>query len=321
MIPGILDNKAVLTEDFPKTIEELADRHLVGGLAAWENLEGSSLRGRVRALLAEKQWRLSGRDRVAIEGEFISLPNRHNTTSLGFPAGMKADEQMRMRAALDRIQQGWEKDVNTVSTELVLRWQSLTGTNLNVPLAGVGGETPIFVSLPPLKSKSGAIVDVSEETVFSSRTQFDVSVGDEDVYRSLIYNELKMPAYELAFLNHPRAFVVALPVFVFCAWFGVYLWRWPKQLNNVDLFRSAQREDADELWEELRKRQPWVDRYVTEQFLRARPARVPTQDVLTAFWRIIREAFRARPVAARNKRQVERAIFDVLDKALFDALR
>ena len=38
MVPGILDNKAVLTSDFPKTIEELADRHMVGGLADWESL-------------------------------------------------------------------------------------------------------------------------------------------------------------------------------------------------------------------------------------------------------------------------------------------
>jgi hypothetical protein len=321
MIPGILDNKAVLTKDFPKTIEELADRHMVGGLADWESLEDSSLRSRVRSLLAEKQWRLDGRDRAAMEDEFIRLPNRHDTMSLGFPATMRAGDQSRMRAALDRIQQGWEKDVNTVSTELVLRWQSLTGTNLIAPLAGIGGETPVFLSLPPLKSKSGAVVDVSEETGSGRRTQFDVSAGDEEVYRAATYDELKMRAYELAFLNHPQAFVIAVLLFVVCAWVGVYLWRWPKQLNDVVLFRGAQRDDADELWEELRKRQPWVDRYVTEQFLRARPARVPTQDVLAAFWRMIREAFRARPVAAQNRSQVERAIFDVLDKALFDALR
>jgi hypothetical protein len=321
MIPGILDNKAVLTGDFPKTIEELADRHIVGGLADWENLEDSSLQSRVRALLAQKQWGLNGGDRAVMEDEFIRLPNRHDTMSLDFPATMKAADRSRMRAALDRIQQGWEKDVNTVSTELVLRWQLLTGTNLTAPLAGIGGETPVFLSLPPLKSKSGAVVDVSEEAGVGPGTQFDVSAGNEDVYRSATYDELKMPAYELAFLNHPRAFAVALLIFGVCVWVGIYLWRWPKPLKDVDLFRIAQRDDADELWDELRKREPWVERYVTEQFLRARPARVPTQDVLTAFWRMIREAFRARPVAARTPRQVERAIFDVLDKALFDALR
>jgi hypothetical protein len=321
MIPGILDNKAVLTSDFPKTIEELADRHMVGGLADWESLEDSSLRSRVRALLKEKQWRLSAGERTSLEDAFLDLPNRHDTMSLGFPATMKAADLSRMRVALDRIQQGWEKDVNTVSTELVLRWQSLTGTNLIASLSGVGGETPVFLSLPPMKSKSGAVVDVAEETGLELETQFDVSAGDEDVYRSGSYEELKMPAYKLAFLNYPRSVVVMFLLLGIIAWSGIYLWRWPKTLNDAELFKVAQKDDSDEVWEELRKREPWVDRYVTEQFLHARPARVPTQDVLTAFWRMIREAFRARPVAARTSRQVERAIFDVLDKALFNALR
>ena len=226
-----------------------------------------------------------------------------------------------MRLALDRIQQGWEKDVNTVSTELVLRWQSLTGTNLIASQAGIGGETPVFLSLPPMKSKSGAVVDVAEETALNLKTQFDVSAGDENVYRSGSYEELKMPAYKLAFLNHPRSVVVMFLLLGIIVWSGIFLWRWPKSLNDAELFKVAQKDDSDELWEELRKREPWVDRYVTEQFLHARPARVPAQDVLTAFWRMIREAFKARPVAARTSRQVERAIFDVLDKALFNALR
>jgi hypothetical protein len=319
MLPEIPEGKTILAKDFPKTIEELADRHLAGGLAGLQNLEDFSLRGRIHELLTQKQWQLSRDDRSTIEDAFLRLRNRHDTLGLPFPKGMRTDDRSRMRAELDRVLQGWERDVNTVTTELVLRWQSLTGTNLIPPPAGVGGETPLFVSIPPLRSKSGAVVNVSEETGLGPN--FVVSAGEEGVYPASAYDELKMPDYELAFLNHPGIFAVVFLIVVIFARIGITLLRWPKQLNDVDLFRSAQSDDADELWEELRKRQPWVDRYITEQFLRARPARVPTQDVLLAFWRILRETFRAKPVDARNKSQVRKAIFDVLDKALFDALR
>ena len=320
MIPSTLAGTGPFAKNSPEPIEKVADRHLSGGLADWENLEEANLRSRVHELLAEKQWRLSVPDRTAIEDAFLLLPNRHETTTLPFPAKMKPQDLFLLRGALDRIQQGWERDVNAVGTDLLVRWQSLTGATMLAPLVGIGGGTPVFLSLPPLKSKSGAVVTVTEEPTFGTPVIFDVSAGNEEVYQAPTPDELKMAGYSLAFFNHPRTFVLGSLALMLLLWVAYHLWRWPKQLDEVRLFLDAQSLDHEDLWQELRKRHAWADRYITEQFLIARSG-VPTQEVLGAFWRVVRETFKAKPVTPTNELQVKQAIFDVLDQVLLDALR
>ncbi len=320
MIPSSLAGTAPFAKDPSEPIEQVADRHMIGGLADWEDLEDANLRTRVRELLAEKRWRLSTPDRTSIENTFLLLPDRHNTTSLRFPAQIKPTDLVRLRADLDHIQQGWEKDVNAVATDLLVRWQSLTGTALLVPPVGIGGGSPVFLSLPPLKSKSGALITIAEKPAFGALPKFEISAGNDEVYQATTPNELKMAAYTLAFFNHPRIFVLGSLALGFLLWVAYHLWRWPKQLDDVRLFLNAQSLDDDDLWQELRKRNAWADRYTTEQFLKARSG-VPTQELLGAFWRVIRETFRAQPVTPVNDHQVRQAIFNVLDQVLLDALR
>jgi hypothetical protein len=301
-------------------VNEIADRHLPGGLSEWEGLERIQLQNRLDLVLAEYKPKLTTPERTHIEQQFFSLPNPHQTNLLRLPTRIGRADQDALRNLIDRTQQGWEKNVAVINTNWLLRWQALTGTALAVPIKGVGAASPLYLSIPPLKQGAGAVLGIERESPVTPQA-VEIVVGDTAAYRVPSLEQLKSNSLLLLMRDQWSALApLLLSVLAICALVYYAIWRWPKHLTTPELFRDAQASYSDELWGELRNRNSWVDSYVVESFFAARAGLLPNQDVIAYFWNRVRDTLRAHPVPAANEPQVRQAILEILDRSIQNAL-
>src|SRR5208337_1352823 len=200
LLPAVGEAKPFLTTTAAFSVDEVADRHVRGGLASWHKLEDSNLEDRVKSLLRQQAPRVTQQELDLIADNFLKLSNRHDTTTLKLPASLSREAQGRLRLELNRIEEEWERDVATVTAAWLQRWQTLTGTALLVTPNGIGGTTPIYLSMPPMREGTGIGFGVVHEAIYPATPDPDIklSVGDASVYKANSWKELKLPSVLLA---------------------------------------------------------------------------------------------------------------------------
>ncbi|MGD1080520.1 MAG: hypothetical protein ABR881_19555 [Candidatus Sulfotelmatobacter sp.] len=319
MFPSVSEVSTFLTGRNAPFVDEVADRHLPGGLSEWEGLERIQLQNQLDLALANSKSKLTSSERTQLEQQFISLAKPHQTNLLLVPARMSRADQVALRNAIDRAQQVWETSIAIINSNWLLRWQALTGTALAVPIKGVGAATPLYLSIPPLKQGAGVVLGIERESPIVPQT-VQVVVGDTAAYRVRSLDRLKSSSV-LLLIEDDWWLVPALVAFVaICALVYYSYWRWPKHLKTPELFREAQKRKSDELWGELRTRSGWLDSYVVSQFFAARTIMVPNADVISYFWRCVRDALSAHAVPATTDAEVRQAILEILDRSIQNAL-
>lgn len=324
MFPSVAEVNAFLSGRTAPRINEVADRHLQGGLSEWEGLERLQLQNRLDLALVKLKGTLTQSEKARLERQFISLANPHQTNQLVIPPRMGRADQIALRDAIDRTQQDWEKDVAIINSDWLLRWQALTGTALAVPIKGIGAATPLYLSIPPLKQGSGAVLGIDRESPVVPRT-VEVVVGDTTAYQVGSLGQLKSSSLFLLVKDEWWLVPLLLTVIGLSLKFYYSYWRWPKHLKGPQLFREAQSRNSDELWSELKSRNGWVESYIMESFFAARTGMLPNADVISYFWRQVRDTLSAHPVPVDNdpavgNDQVREAILDILDRSIQNAL-
>jgi hypothetical protein len=319
MFPSVSEVSAFLAGRNAPFVNEIADRHLPGGLSEWEGLERIQLQNALDHALTKSKSKLTNPEKTQLAQQFISLANPHQTRMLRVPARMSRAEQVSLRNAIDRAQQGWERSVAIINSNWLLRWQALTGTALSVPIKGVGAATPLYLSIPPLKQGAGVVLGIERESPIVPQA-VQVVVGDTTAYRVRSPERLKSSSILLLVRNEWWVMPVLLAVLAACALVYYSYWRWPKHLKTPELFCDAQASNNDELWSELRTRSGWADAYVVSQFFAARTIMVPNADVISYFWRSVRDTLSEHPVPATNDDEVRQAILDILDRSIQNAL-
>lgn len=319
MFPSISEAKTFLTGRSAPLIDAIADRHLPGGLSEWEGLERIQLENRLESLLSNPTSKLTRPERTQLEQQFASLQNPHQTKLLLLPRRISRADQIALRNAIDRTEQAWERDVALINSNWLLRWQALTGTALAVPIKGVGATTPLYLSIPPLKEGSGVVLGIERESPVLPQS-VQVEAGDTTGYRVESMDRLKSMSILLLIEDQWWVIPGLLGLAALCAPLYYSLWRWPKHLKTPELFEQAQKGNNDELWAELRARSGWVDSYVVSQFFAARTILVPNADVISYFWRQVRDTLSAHPVPAASDDEVREAILEILDRSIQNAL-
>jgi len=319
MFPSVSEVSTFLTGRNAPFVDEIADRHLPGGLSEWEGLERIQLQNRLDLALAKSKSKLTSPERTQLEQQFVSLANPHQTNLLVVPPRMSRADQVALRNAIDRTQQAWERSVAIINSNLLLRWQALTGTALAVPIKGVGAATPLYLSIPPLKQGAGVVLGIERESPVVPQT-VSVVVGDTTAYRVRSRDQLKSPSILLLVEDEWWLLPVLLAVIAISALVYYSYLRWPKHLKTPELFREAQRRNSDELWGELRARTVWMESYVVSSFFAARTGMLPNADVISYFWRLVRDTLTAHPVPAADDSEVRQAILDILDRSIQNAL-
>jgi hypothetical protein len=319
MFPSVSEANTFLAGRNALRVDEIADRHLPGGLSEWEGLERIQLQNRLDLALGKTKGKLTSSERTQLEQQFISLSSPHQTKLLPVPLRISPADQIALRDAVDRTQQAWEKSVAIINSNWLLRWQALTGTALAVPIKGVGAATPLYLSIPPLKQGAAAVLGIERESPVVPQS-VSVVVGDTTVYRVQSRDQLKSPSILLLVEDDWWLVPVLLAVIAICGLVYYSYWRWPKHLEIPELFREAQRRNSDELWGELRARTVWLESYVMSSFFAARTGMLPNADVISYFWRLVRDTLTAHPVPATDDSEVRQAILDVLDRSIQNAL-
>ncbi|HEY1938133.1 MAG TPA: hypothetical protein VGJ33_09380 [Candidatus Angelobacter sp.] len=301
--------------------DEIGDRHLSGGLSEWEGLERIQLQNRLSLAIAKSNTRLTLPERKQLEQQFalVGILAPHQTNTIVFPQQISRADQIAIRNAIDRVQQGWERSTAAINSNWILRWQTMTGTSLVAPIKGVGSATPLYLVIPPLKRGSGVVLGVERESSVAPQT-VKVVVGDTTAYRVPSRDDLK--AKSIFLLLKGEWWLVPLLIAVLAIAAAVYYsyWRWPKHLKDPKLFEEAQQRNSDELWGELRARNTWVESYVMASFFSAKIGMIPNSDAISYFWRQIRGTLSTHPVTAANDAQVRLAILDILDRSIQNAL-
>ena len=197
--------------------------------------------------------------------------------------------------------------------------ERVTGTALAAPIKGLGAATPLYLSIPPPKQGTGTVLGIERESpVIPQGVQ--VMVGDTVAHRVQSLDELKSNSVLLLF-RHEWWLIPLLPALIGVLAVVYYsYWRWPKHLKTPDLFRQAQSRNSEELWAELRSRNAWVDSYIVSSFFAAGAGVLPNSEVVSYFWRLIRETLSAHPVPANTDPQVREAQLEILDRSIQNAI-
>ena len=319
LLPAVAETRPFVTAT--PSIDQIADRHLLGGLADWGQLQRSNLDERVKTLLHHLGPKLTQPQVDNIAAGFLSLPNRHKMSRLGLPPALSQKAQSEVQSELNRVEEEWERDVASVTTAWLQRWQALTGTTLLVPLDGIGGTTPVYLSIPSLKEGSGVTFGVVRESpLLATPTQeIKASIAEGNVYQVVSSEDLKAPSVLLVAKDHPELTALLLLFVVLAAAVFLSYRTWPKRLSDPDLYNRARRYKSDELWMELRRRNSWVEPYIVNSFLIQR-AGIPGPEVIAYFWQTVSEALNTTHADADTPLQVKLAIQTTLDLAIQNAI-
>ena len=322
MFPSIPESKGFLSPRSAYLIDEIADRHLPGGLSEWEGIERIQLKNRLDRLLTKSKERFTRSERAQLEKQFLQIgtpQNSHRANQLVWPHRVSRARQAVLASTIDRMQQAWETAVELINSNWLQRWQALTTMPLAVPIQGVGGTTPLYLTVPALKEGAGVVLGIEHESSAVPQS-IQVVVGDTVAYKVGSYDHLKSSSILLLIEDQWWIVSVLLAVTALCGLVYYSYWRWPKHLKTPELFKEAQKRNSDELWAELRSRTQWIDSYVVSQFFAVRTVMVPNADVISYFWRCVRDALSAHAVPATTDDEVRQAILDVLDRSIQNAL-
>jgi hypothetical protein len=319
MFSSIPETKTFLAGKNSYLIDEIADRYAFGGLSEWDGLKSLQLRNSLDSLLTRSRDKLTRSERTNVEAQFFDGKTARSTNQIIWPVRLSQARQADLRNSIDRMQLAWQTSVALIDSNWLQRWQTLTGVPLAVRTEGLGATTPLYLSIPALKQGAGVVLRVDRES--SAVPQgIQVVVGDTVAYQVRSFDCLKSSSILLLAEDKWRLILALLAFSALCGVVYYSYWRWPKHLKTPQLFQEAQLRKSDELWAELRARAGWVDSYVVSQFFVARTIMVPNADVISYFWRCVRDALCTHPVPASTDDEVRQTILEILDRSIQNAL-
>jgi hypothetical protein len=319
LLPAVAESRPFLTA--VPSLDQVADRHLEGGLADFSRLENSSLEERVKSSLRRRAPKLTAEQIDAITIAFLALPNRHRTGGLALPRSLSSQVQAGLQNDLNQMEQEWERDDAAVTAALLQRWQAVTGTTLLIPPNGVSSAAPVYLSIPSLKGGNGLTLSVVREpSLFGNPNQeIKVSYADGSAYRATSAEDLKRPAILLVGMNYPVLTGLVLLAVLGAAVVFLSYRTWPKNLSDPDLYNQARQHKSDELWAELKRRNIWVDPYIVNSFFVHR-AGLPGAEVIAYFWQTVVDTLNTTHVDAQSPLEVQLALQSTLDLAIQNAI-
>src|SRR5215471_11326791 len=250
-----------------KDLDYLADRHRKGGLETLRQKLLTNLRDQVAEAVKSQD----------ITKRFMQLPDKHADLAPILPR----DVQKTLGGKLENVYSRWERDVTQLFGGLAASWRTTTDTKILFPEINLSKTGPVDLMLT-LDGRSGINLEAYSATPTTTGSwNIDVHDKEKPAYRVAKDTWLDKNAFAIKYFENPLWGLLWFPA-VGGVVLMFYFLGWPKNLDEVHLYNSAQNDESDEeIWTEMRRRFTGVEDYLIRRLLVARAKPMPTRDERT----------------------------------------